>query len=114
MQGRQDSEQLSCEERLRKLRVFSLEAVQGDLTNVHKYLKEGSKRVESGSAQWCHYQDKRQWAQTATPLTIRKHFCAVQVLGLCHRLPRGCAVSSLENIKLSGHSSGHPPLGVSD
>lgn len=76
--------------------------------------KKDAKRMESGSAQWCHYQNKRQWAQTSTPLTIRKQFCAVRVLGCCHRMPRGCALSSLENMNPSGCSSGHPPLGVCD
>ena len=45
--------QLSCEEGLRELGLFSLEEAQGDLISVHKQLKEGAKRMEPNSLQWC-------------------------------------------------------------
>ena len=47
-------EHLSCEGRLRKLKLFCLEKrrLRVDLINVYKYLMEGVKKMEPGSFQW--------------------------------------------------------------
>ncbi|KAK4816501.1 LOW QUALITY PROTEIN: hypothetical protein QYF61_017462 [Mycteria americana] len=58
---------------------------QGDLINVCKYLKGGSKEDRAKL-----FSDQRQWARTETqevPSDIRKHFFTVRVTEHWHRLP---------------------------
>lgn len=53
---------LPHKERLREPGVLILEKAQGDLTNVQKYLMDGSKQSQA-FLRGVLSQDKRQWAQ---------------------------------------------------
>ena len=85
-------EHLSYEEKLRKLRLFSLEKAQGDRISVHNCLKGGCKEdrarlfpvLPSGRTRGNGHKLKHK----GFPLNIRKHFCTVQVMEHWHRLPR--------------------------
>jgi len=91
-------EHLSCEERLREVKLFSQEKAPRNLTNAYKYLKARSKKdgavhlpvVPRASSNEHSLEHKK------FPLNTRQHFCAVRVTEHWHRLPRS---SSLETFR---------------
>lgn len=79
------------------------------IINMYKYLKEGSKEDSQALFRGSRWQDKRQWAQQGTALTLRKHF-------LLHRL-WSTGTSSPEDVgsppwgpSEAGYGPGHPAL----
>lgn len=103
---------LSHEESLREQELFSLEKrrLGGDLITCINIWREGAKKVDPGSFQWCSVTIK--WAQLKHrrfPLNIRK--CSLRECwnGLNQRV---CGISTLGNTqKPQEQDPGQPPLG---
>lgn len=87
-----DLEQHCCEESLRELGLLHLEQrrLGGDLNNACKFLKGGCKedgaRLFSVRARPRGNEHKLE--HRGFPLTIRQHFCAVQLMEPWLRLPK--------------------------
>lgn len=98
-------EHLSYEEKLRKLRLFSLEKAQGDLTNIYKYLK--------GECKWCPLpgQDAQIEVQEVK-WTSGNTYCG-DVSAQTQVAQRSCGVLLFGYIwKPFGHGPGQPALGA--
>jgi len=87
-------EHLSCEERLRELRLFSLEKrrLQGDLTAAFQYLKGAYKKAVEGLFARAYSDRTRddgfKLKEARFRLDIRQKFFTMRVMKHWHRLPR--------------------------
>jgi len=99
-------EHLSCEDRLRKQGLFSLEKrrLQGDLTAAFQYLKEAYKRAEEGLfTMACNDRMSNngfKLEEGRFRLDLRKKLFPMRVVRHWHRLPRlALAAPSLQVLK---------------
>lgn len=108
-------EHLCYEERLREMGLCSPEKkkVQGNLTNVYKYLKGGCKKVRARISSVMPRDrirgDGHKWRHGGFSLNIRKYFCPVRVTEQWHRSLR----EVVESPSLGGSEVsllGHQPL----